>query len=154
MCRHTGGDWWAISITSISGSPQWHFVAESTIRIDNRQSAQIGIYFEKPRSILPPSLRQSLTRSTVQCSFQSSGGLTYKLYLWHPCQSKFYSKEPTPLSLTSGRRDSDCYDFSAKYYSNVCSLTTLSNTNTLVRSGIYDWHCKLQMFCNPGSRYI
>ena len=44
------------------------------------------------KAILPPSLRQSLT---VLCCFQSSGALSYKLYLWRPCQSKFYSKVPS-----------------------------------------------------------
>ena len=42
-------------------------------------------------------------------------------------------------------------EFSANKYSNEYSSSTLSHTNTLVRSRIYDWDCKLQMFCNAGS---
>ena len=31
----------------------------------------------------------------------------------------------------------------------VLRVVPFDNTNTLVPSGIYDWHRQLQMFCNP-----
>ena len=146
--RDQDADLQPISITSVSRSPEWHVVAGS----------QIGIYLEPlRRSILRYDLRQSLTPDS---HFQSSGApccsdCTLDVLVSQSCIQTTTTPpqlSPSPFSFRRGSKPTKIQKSRETIFD--CSVAVLrvvpfDNTNTLVPSGIYDWHRQLQMFCNP-----